>query len=241
MKLNELQATLGITFREPALLIEALTHRSYLNEHADEDLSDYERLEFLGDAILEFITGEMLFRRFPELDEGELTRLRSALVRTEALAELARAISLGDHIRMGKGEVRNGGRDRDSTLCRAFEAVVGAVYLDQGVDAVRDLVIPRLTTLQHKVIQEALNKDPRSRLQEWSQAELEVVPDFVVKSVTGPDHDRRYLVEVQLKGVPVANGTGNTIRSAGQEGAANALRQIELGLIDMAALRGAAG
>jgi ribonuclease-3 len=241
MNLDDLQATLGVKFSDSSLLLEALTHRSYLNEHAGEELSDYERLEFLGDAILEFITGEMLFRRFPELDEGELTRLRSALVRTEALAELARAVNLGDHIRMGKGEIRNGGRNRDSTLCRAFEAVVGAVYLDQGVEAVRDMVIPRLTTLQHKVIQEALNKDPRSRLQEWSQAELEIVPDFVVKSVTGPDHDRRYLIEVQLNGVPIANGTGNTIRSAGQEGAANALRQIELGLIDMAALRDASG
>lgn len=241
MNLDDLQSTLGVKFRDLSLLVEALTHRSYLNEHADEDLTDYERLEFLGDAILEFITGEMLFRRFPELDEGELTRLRSALVRTESLAELARAVDLGDYIRMGKGEIRNGGRNRESTLCRAFEAVVGAVYMDQGVEAVREMVIPRLTNLQHKVIEEALNKDPRSRLQEWSQAELEVVPNFVVKSVSGPDHDRRYMVEVQLNGVAIANGTGNTIRAAGQEGAANALRQIELGAIDIATLRGAAG
>lgn len=240
MKTDDLQATLGLKFRNPSLLLEALTHRSYLNEHAREELVDYERLEFLGDAILEFITGEMLFRRFPELDEGELTRLRSALVRTEALAELARTVRLGDYIRMGKGEIRNGGRDRDSTLCCVFEAVVGAVYLDQGIEAVRDLVIPRLTTLQHKVIQEALHKDPRSRLQEWSQAALEVIPDFVVKSVSGPDHDRRYVVEVQLNGVLIANGTGSTIRSAGQEGAAKALQQVELGSLDIAKLRSAA-
>jgi ribonuclease-3 len=181
----------------------------------------------------------MLFRRFPELDEGELTRIRSALVRTEALAELARAVNLGDYIRMGRGEVRNGGRDRDSTLCRAFEAVVGAVYTDQGLDTVRELVIPRLTALQHKVIEDALNKDARTRLQEWSQAELEVAPDYVVKSVSGPDHDRRYLVEVQLNGIAIANGTGKTIRAAGQEGAANALRQIDLGALDVAALRAA--
>lgn len=237
MTIDELEATLGVTFRDKSLLEQALTHRSYLNEHPNEELRDYERLEFLGDAILEFITGEMLFKRFPDLDEGELTRLRSALVRTEALAELARAINLGDHIRMGKGEARNGGRDRVTTLCRAFEAVVGAVYTDQGLDAVRDLVIPRLTTLQSKVIEEALNKDARSRLQEWSQAELDVAPEYIVISVSGPDHDRRYLVEVRLNGVAVANGAGKTIRAAGQEGAANALRQIELGALNASTLR----
>lgn len=233
----KLQAALGVAFSDPSLLEQALTHRSYLNEHPEKELIDYERLEFLGDAILEFITGEMLFRRFPELDEGELTRLRSALVRTESLAELARSVQLGEHIRMGKGEIRNGGRERTSTLCRAFEAVVGAVYLDQGIEAVKSLVIPRLTTLQHRVIQDALNKDARSRLQEWSQAELEVAPDYVVKSVSGPDHNRIYQVEVQINQVAIATGSGKTIRAAGQEGADNALHTIEQGQLDIARLR----
>lgn len=241
MNLNDLQAKLGVTFSDVSLLEQALTHRSYLNEHAEQDLMDYERLEFLGDAILEFLTGEMLFRRFPELDEGELTRLRSALVRTESLAELARAFDLGTYLRMGKGEIRNGGRERVSTLCRAFEAVIGAVYIDQGLEAVRQLVIPRLTTMQHRVLQDALNKDARTRLQEWSQAELDVAPDYVVVSVSGPDHDRRYLLEVKLNGITVANGTGKTKRAAAHEGAANALRAIEQGGIDIATLRDASG
>jgi ribonuclease III len=236
MNLRDLQQALGLTFRDESLLEQALTHRSYLNEHPDEDLQDYERLEFLGDAILEFITGEMLYQRFPELDEGELTRIRSALVRTESLAELARAINLGEHIRMGKGEARSGGRNRDSTLCRSFEAVVGAVYTDQGLDSVRNLVIPRLTTLQHKVFEDALNKDARTRLQEWTQAELEVAPDYVVTSVSGPDHERRYMVEVRVNGVRLANGIGKTKRAAALDGAANALRQLDLGTIDIESL-----
>ncbi|MBK8136351.1 MAG: ribonuclease III [Chloroflexi bacterium] len=237
MSLNDLQDALGVKFRDTSLLEQALTHSSFLNEHPGEDLADYERLEFLGDAILEFVTGEMLFRRFPELDEGELTRLRSALVRTEALAELARTVNLGEYLRMGRGEVRNGGRGRVSTLCRAFEAVVGAVYIDLGIEAVRELVIPRLTALQHRVIQDALNKDARTRLQEWSQAELDVAPSFEVISVTGPDHDRQYLVEVRLNGIAIANGTGKTIRAAGKEGAATALRSLEVGGIDIERLR----
>lgn len=241
MNLHALQTTLGIAFRDITLLEQALTHRSFLNERPEEDLDDYERLEFLGDAILEFITGDMLFRRFPELDEGELTRIRSSLVRTESLADLARTIDLGQYLRMGKGESRNGGRDRDSTLCRAFEALIGAIYLDQGIEAVKTIVIPRLTSMQHRVLQDALDKDARTRLQEWSQSELNVAPEYAVTSVSGPDHNRRYFVEVRLKGVPIANGTGKTIRAAGQEGAANALRSIDLGAVDIETLRQSRG
>lgn len=233
MTLDDLQQMLGFTFKNQHLLAEALTHRSYLNEHPDEDARDYERLEFLGDAVLDFVTGEMVFTRFPDLSEGELTRLRSALVRMEALAELARAMNLGAVIRMGKGEVRNGGRERISTLCRAFEALVGAIYLDHGLERVREFVIPRLTGLQHQVLHEALAKDARSRLQEWSQAEYGLTPSYQVLSVDGPDHERQYLVEVRLKDIRVANGMGKSILLASQQAAVNALKRIEIEGIDL--------
>jgi ribonuclease-3 len=233
MSADDLQQRLGVRFKDLSLLEQALTHRSYLNENPETDVPDYERLEFLGDAVLDFITAEMLFGRFPEMDEGELTRLRSALVRTESLAELAQAIDLGPHIRMGKGEIRNGGRERVSTLCRAFEAMIGALYTDQGIEAVRTLVIPRLTTLQSRVLNEAINKDARTRLQEWTQSEFDTAPDYTVLKISGPDHDRRYLVEASLVGQSLANGVGKTIRAASKEAAANALRRIDLGEIDL--------
>ena len=233
MSFNDFQRALGFTFNRQELLEEALTHSSYLNEHPNEDVKDYERLEFLGDAVLDFVTGEMLFVRFPELSEGELTRLRSALVRMEALAEFARALDLGTFIRMGKGEARNGGRGRVSTLCRAFEALVGAIYLDQGLDRVREFVIPRLTAMQHQVLQAALAKDARSRLQEWSQAEFSLTPTYIVLSVDGPDHERQYLVEVRLNDKRIANGTGKSILHASQEAAVNALTRIELDGFDL--------
>ncbi len=233
MSFNDFQRVLGFTFNRQDLLEEALTHSSYLNEHPNEDVKDYERLEFLGDAVLDFITGEMLFVRFPELSEGELTRLRSALVRMEALAELARALDLGTFIRMGKGEARNGGRARISTLCRVFEALVGAIYLDQGLDRVREFVIPRLTAMQHQVLQAALAKDARSRLQEWSQAEFSLTPTYHVLSVDGPDHERQYMVEVRVNEKHVANGTGKSILHASQEAAVNALTRIELDGFDL--------
>jgi len=233
MSFHEFQRVIGFSFNRQELLEEALTHSSYLNEHPDADVKDYERLEFLGDAVLDFVTGEMLFVRFPELTEGELTRLRSALVRMEALAEFARALDLGTFIRMGKGEARNGGRERMSTLCRAFEALVGAIYLDQGLDRVREFVIPRLTAMQHQVLAAALAKDARSRLQEWSQAEFSLTPTYHVLTVDGPDHERQYLVEVRLNDKRIANGTGKSILLASQQAAINALTRIELDGFDV--------
>ena len=140
MELTEFQTENGLHFHDPALLQQALTHRSYVNEHDEADLSDNERLEFLGDAVLDFISGEMLYRRFPDMPEGDLTRLRAALVRTESLAALAVKCRLGEALRMGKGEEKGGGRERPNNLCGGFEAVIGALYLDQGLEAVRTFV-----------------------------------------------------------------------------------------------------
>jgi ribonuclease-3 len=173
---SELEQALGLVFADKSLLLRALTHRSYLNEHPDFGFEDNERLEFLGDAVLDFVTGEYLYHRFPELAEGPLTSLRSALVRRDTLARFARHFDLGLHLLMGHGEAESGGRDRPAQLCAAFEAVVGAIYLDQGLDAVRCLVEPLIGPEVAQTLQRRLGKDPKSRLQELSQGQLHRTP-----------------------------------------------------------------
>ena len=152
------------TFRDPSLLLRALTHRSYINEHAGAG-EDNERLEFLGDAVLDFLAGSYLYRRFPELDEGGLTRMRAALVNTEGLAALAQQIELGQHLRLGKGEDDSGGRRRATLLCDGFEAVLGAYFLDSGLEAVRAYVEPLFETSSKLVIVGEKEVDAKSSFQ----------------------------------------------------------------------------
>ena len=177
---------LGISFRDPALLTQALTHRSFVNEY-DGEARDNERLEFLGDAVLDLIVADMLFRLYPSVDEGELTRLRAALVKTESLARLGASCRLGEYLRIGHGEEISGGRERLTILCRAFEAVIGAIYLDQGMSAVGDFVVPRLRELLAHIIDNSLHIDARSELQERIQARLNVTPDYRVTGAEGPE------------------------------------------------------
>jgi ribonuclease-3 len=151
--LSELEKKLGIAFDDKSLLQRALTHRSYLNEHPEFPLEDNERLEFLGDAVLDFLTGEYLYHRFPELKEGPLTSLRSVLVRRTTLARFARHWDLGSHMLMGHGEAESGGRNRAASLCAAFEAVVGALYLDQGIGSVQRLVEPLIVPEISRTVQ----------------------------------------------------------------------------------------
>lgn len=213
-------------FNDPRLLQQALTHRSYVNEHDDSQAVDNERLEFLGDAIVDFIAGELLYHRFPDVDEGELTRLRSALVRTESLARLAEDCRVGEALRMGKGEEQGGGRTRLNNLCGAFEALVGALYLDQGLDAVREFLNPRFEARLTQVIQEQLDKDARSLLQERSQAEYSQTPQYRTVSMTGPDHEREFTVEVLIGERVVGTGTGRSKQAASQSAARDALRRL---------------
>ena len=223
MDIETFQDALGITFNDQALLHQALTHRSFINEHIEEDVEDNERLEYLGDAILDFITADMLYRRFPTMSEGELTRLRAALVRTEALALLARDVQLGDVLIMGKGEARNGGRERDNILCDAFEAVIGAMYIDQGLEVVKEFVIPRLTARQKDVMEAAIAKDPRSQFQEWAQAVHALTPTYHTISADGPDHEKKFTVEVRVGDNAIVNGQGKSKRAAAQSAAQGAL------------------
>lgn len=229
MTIEEFQAVLGVHFVNPYLLEQALTHRSYVNEQADDTVDDNERLEYLGDAILDFITADMLYRRYPDMSEGVMTRVRSALVRTDALAQLALDCDVGQALLMGKGEENSGGRERANNLCSGFEAVIGAMYLDRGIDVVREFILPRLTKFQTQVMDEAINKDARSQFQEWSQAEHNITPHYKSVSTTGPEHKKEFVVEVILSEKVVAKGRGRSKRNAAQSAARAALNLVENG------------
>jgi ribonuclease-3 len=233
MDIEQLQEDLGIHFRNKALLQQALTHRSYINEHGESSVGDNERLEFLGDAVLDFLVGDILFQRYPDMPEGNLTRLRAALVRTESLADLAQQAQMGICMWMGKGEESSGGRERLTNLCAAFEAVVGALYLDQGLDAVREFIQPRLDSMLEQILSEALDKDARSTLQEWSQANRGLTPIYRMVSSSGPDHQKEFVVEVVIGDQVVARGTGRSKQAAAQSAAREALRLMEAGQLQL--------
>ncbi|MEZ4666643.1 MAG: ribonuclease III [Anaerolineae bacterium] len=229
MPRSQKPVSLKTLFDNDLLFKQALTHRSYVNEHGVDDVSDNERLEFLGDAVLDFIVGDMLFRRYPDLPEGDLTRMRAALVRTESLANLAQTLQLGQQLRMGKGEEGTGGRDRQTNLCAAFEALVGALYLDQGLDKVVEFTEPYLNAQLEQILSEALDRDARSQLQEWSQAELNLTPMYRTVSASGPDHQKEFNVEVTIGEQIAGQGMGRSKQMGAQAAARAALERIKRG------------
>jgi ribonuclease-3 len=224
--LSELERNLDVVFEDKSLLQRALTHRSYLNEHPEFPLEDNERLEFLGDAVLDFLTGEYLYHRFPELREGPLTSLRSVLVRRSTLAHFARQLDLGRHLLMGHGEAETGGRNRPATLCAALEAIVGALYLDQGLDSVQTLIEPLITPVITLTLQERLDKDPKSLLQELAQARLHRTPRYDTVAELGPDHAKEFTVQVTIDGEVYGQGNGPSKQQAAQVAARNALTRF---------------
>jgi ribonuclease-3 len=226
LSIEDFQARLGLKFQDEALLRRALTHRSYVNEHPLEIAEDNERLEFLGDAVIGVVVSESLYTRFPDMSEGKMTRLRAGLVRRESLAEVAREIGVGALLRLGKGEEEHGGRERDTNLCGAFEAVNGALYLDQGMDAVRVFVLPRLQERLQEMLREESDKDAKSRLQEWSQFNLNQTPSYRVLTVEGPEHARSFTIEVLIGEAVYGMGKGSSKRFAEQEAARAALETL---------------
>jgi ribonuclease-3 len=221
--LLELEENLGVEFTDYSLLRRALTHRSYLNENLDENLKDNERLEFLGDAVLDFVVGAYLYRRFPEMDEGGLTSLRAALVRTKTLADFARQVGVGNCLRLGFGEEESGGRDRTPTLCAAFEAVVGAIYLDQGLEAVQPLVERLVAPALEQIMAQSLHKDAKSEFQVWAQGQFNVTPHYEVVGEEGPDHAKSFTVQVLLGDKVWGVGKGRSKQAAAQAAAGVAL------------------
>jgi len=221
-KAAPLLASIGVDFHDSSLLETALTHPSYANEKKKKDHN--ERLEFLGDAVIDFITGDWLFHQFPDMREGQLTQLRAELVRTEMLAQFARACGLGAVVRLGRGEERNGGRERNTLLCDTFEAVLGALFLDQGAGVARAFLLPFLEEALKQTLKRVSTKDPKTLLQEWSQdQEGGHTPTYSTLHSTGPDHNRTFTVEVQIDGVAVGWGNGRSKRRAQQTAAHHAL------------------
>jgi ribonuclease III len=232
MALFDLERALGISFSDKSLLQRSLTHRSYLNEHPEFPLEDNERLEFLGDAVLDFVAGEYVYHRFPELPEGPLTSLRSAVVRRETLAHFAHSLNLGRYLLMGRGEEESGGRQRPATLCAAFEALLGAIYLDQGLGQVQAFLKPLIGPLVERILQEDLDKDAKSLLQELAQGRLRRTPRYLTIAETGPDHAKEFTVEVTIGGVPYGEGRGSSKQQAAQAAAKDALDRLEVAEID---------
>ncbi len=213
-------------FKNLSLLTRALTHRSYLNEHPEVEPLDNERLEFLGDAVLDFVVAGWLYKKYPDLSEGRLTSIRSALVRTEKLSELALQVGIGDRLRLGKGEAHSGGRARQTLLADAFEAVVGALYLDRGIRAVQNWLMPLIKAEVARIIAEQSDRDAKSALQEWSQALRGITPHYRTVGESGPDHAKRFTVAVFIDGEEAGRGEGSSKQSAAQAAAANALQRL---------------
>jgi len=220
---SELSRRLGLSFSNLALLTRALTHRSYVNEHPDS-LEDNERLEFLGDAVLDFVVGAWVYNRFPEMQEGELTKIRSAIVRNEQLAIFARRLNLGHALRLGRGEFASGGSQRDGLLGSLFEALIGAIYLDAGLKAVEKFVDPLLEEAQEFILDEI--HDPKSRLQEWAQSEKMGTPQYITMGSTGPDHAKVFEVEVRIQGFTYGRGRGSSKQVAARIAAQTALESL---------------
>ena len=222
-------ARLNLPFKDYFLLTRALTHRSYLNENKDA-LEDNERLEFLGDAVLDFIIAEWLYNHYPEKPEGDLTRLRAALVHTDQLASFARRIKLGSALRLGKGEIQAGGRERTTLLCDAFEALIGALYLHGGIPAVNAFMTPLLIEVADSILKNHKDEDTKSRLQEWSQGHGFSSPKYILVAEEGPDHEKRFEMEVQIGSKPFGRGIGHSKQAAEKIAAKNAL--IKLGILE---------
>ena len=223
---DTLEAKLEIKFKDRALLEKAFTHRSYLNEHRENGLENNERLEFLGDAVLELIISSDLYKNYPEKPEGELTNIRAAVVRTESLAEESRNLGFGEYLKMSKGEEDSGGKDKDYLLANTFEAVLGAIYLDQGFDV---CVSYLSRTLLHKVsniIENNLFIDPKTQAQELIQAQFKVTPLYEVVKEDGPDHDKTFTVALIVNQKELGRGTGSSKQKAEEEAAKIAIETI---------------
>ena len=225
--MRELEKKLGYSFKNPALLAEALRHSSYANEHRSSELFSNERLEFLGDSVLGFVTAEFLFRGHPKLPEGDLTRLRAALVCEESLHEAAQELELGKYLQLGNGEEAGGGRFRPSILADATEAVFAAVYLDGGIDEARLLIHRVLLDKEREEVVEEKRRDFKTALQELVQRKANQTLSYRMVGESGPDHAKTFEAEVLLNGESVGRGSGHSKKEAEQMAAKAALEMLE--------------
>ena len=224
---NELQKRLGVVFQQPDLLTQALTHSSYANENPGVAPASNERLEFLGDAILGLIVAENLFRDFPSMSEGEMTRLRSILVKQDTLARVAESIGLGNYLYLGKGEEASGGREKPANLARALESLIAAVFLDQGSIITEQLVLDILDAELLRTLYQGAIIDYKSQLQELLQAKTQQTPVYSLIETQGPDHDKNFTVEVRIGNDMLATGIGRSKKKAETEAARIALEKLK--------------
>jgi ribonuclease-3 len=225
--LRELGERLGVPISDYSLLLRALTHSSFLNENQDLALEDNERLEFLGDAVLDFVVGSYLYHRFPEMREGELTVLRASLVRTSTLAQISQGLGIGEHLKLGHGEQESGGRERVPILCAAFEAVVGAVFIDQGLEVVEPWLQELMAPTLEEILADAGHKDAKSEFQIWAQARFNITPRYKLLASEGPDHEKTFTVAAQVDGDVWGVGHGRSKQAAEQRAARAALAKSE--------------
>ena len=225
--MEELEKKLGYRFKNRALLENALQHSSYANEHRGAGMRSNERLEFLGDAVLGVVTADYLYKKHPDLPEGDLTRIRAALVCEESLHEVAQALQLGSYLQLGKGEEQGGGRRRPSILADATEAVFAAVYLDGGIEAAGDLIHRVLLDKEREELVEERRRDYKTELQELVQRKSDQVLCYEQTGSSGPDHAKQFTFRVTLNGREIGQGTGRSKKEAEQSAARSALEQLK--------------
>ena len=226
-KFNDIQKNIGITFKNPQLLEIALTHRSYLNEHQGANIENNERLEYLGDAVLELIISDYIFRKYPGKAEGELTSIRSAVVRTESLAEESRKLGVGENLQMSKGEKDSGGEEKPYLLANLYEALLGAIYLDAGYEECLYFVKRTLFKKIKRIISQKLFIDPKTKVQEIMQRKHRITPTYEILKEEGPDHNKSFTVALFMGDRKVVEGEGASKQKAEENAATNAIDILE--------------
>lgn len=222
---SKFETSIGVSFKDKALLQQAFTHRSYINEQANSGLEHNERLEFLGDAVLELVVTDHLYILYPDKPEGDLTAFRSALVNTRSISHAADELGANDYLLLSKGESRDMGKARQYILANTFEAVVGAMYLDQGYDIARDFIAKSLFGKLEEIIKKNLWRDSKSWVQEKAQEIENVTPTYEVISSSGPDHDKVFTIGIYFGDECVASGVGKSKQEAEQQAARHALEK----------------
>lgn len=221
-QLKDLEASVGLTFKDKGLLEKAFIHKSYVNEHPEQKEHN-ERLEFLGDAVLELVVTDYLFRNYPDRPEGVLTNWRSALVKGKNLAKVAQELNLGDYLRLSRGEELSKGREKTYILANTVEAFIGAIYLDKGYEVANEFILAHIVALLEDIIEQGLHIDAKSHIQELAQDKLNITPRYERISETGPDHDKTFVMGIYFHGDLIAEGTGASKQAAEQAAAENAL------------------
>lgn len=226
MRIDELSRKLGYDFTNTVIMEEALRHSSFVNELGNPDIRDNERLEFLGDAVLNLIIGHLLMEAFPQFNEGDLSRMRATLVNESQLAKVAQTIDLGEHIQLGKGEMQSKGNEKSSILADTLEAVIAAIYLDGGFEAVRNVIQDHFSLLLESVGTSNANRDYKSQLQELAQVTFHATPIYRIIEAVGPDHNKTFTVQLKVQDI-TTEGIGKSKKLAEQDAAQKALESLE--------------